>query len=246
MLGGKVEVEVLSAFSDAARLLEELGHELVEAAPPIEAEAFSLSFLTVLAAEMRVDIEEAARTAEVPIRVEDFDASTFGMGLLGQASSAGELAAALRNLKLAARGVSAFFASYDVLMTPVLSRVPPPIGAFQPTASEKRLIRVIGRVRAGWLLKKLGIARRLAAETFGFIPWTPVFNVTGQPAMSVPLFWSAGGLPIGMHFVGRFAGEATLFRLAGQLEKANPWVHRKPPACAAPITPDAGTLAGLS
>ncbi|WP_210190423.1 amidase [Ensifer aridi] len=246
MLGGKVEVEVLSAFSDAARLLEELGHELVEAAPPIEAEAFSLSFLTVLAAEMRVDIEEAARTAGVPIRVEDFDASTFGMGLLGQASSAGELAAALRNLKLAARGVSAFFASYDVLMTPVLSRVPPPIGAFQPTASEKRLIRVIGRVRAGWLLKKLGIARRLAAETFGFIPWTPVFNVTGQPAMSVPLFWSAGGLPIGMHFVGRFAGEATLFRLAGQLEKANPWVHRKPPACAAPITPDAGTLAGLS
>jgi amidase len=231
MLGGRVEGEVLSAFADAARLLEELGHQVVEAAPPIEAEVFSLSFLTVLAAEMRVDIEDAAKTAGVPIRVEDFDASTFGMGLLGQASSAGELAAAQRYLKLAARSVSAFFEDYDVLMTPVLSRVPPPIGALQPSASEKRIIRAIGRVRAGWLLKKLGIARRLAAETFSFIPWTPVFNVTGQPAMSVPLFWSASGLPIGMHFVGRFAGEATLFRLAGQLEKARPWVNRKPPAC---------------
>lgn len=84
-------------------------------------------------------------------------------------------------------------------------------------------------MKAGWLLKRIGIAKRLAAETFSFIPWTPVFNVTGQPAMSVPLCWSDNDLPIGMHFVGRFADEETLFRLAGQLERARPWAHRKPP-----------------
>ncbi|WP_234820119.1 MULTISPECIES: amidase [Sinorhizobium] len=229
MLGGKVEPEILQAFSATAKLLEELGHDIVEAAPSIDAEAFSLSFLSVIAAELQVDIEEATRAAGVPVRVQDFDPSTLGMGLLGETLSAGELAAALRYLKLAARGVSQFFETYDILMTPVLARVPPPIGSLQPSAAEKKIIRAVGRVKAGWLLKRIGIAKRLAAETFSFIPWTPVFNVTGQPAMSVPLCWSDHDLPIGMHFVGRFADEETLFRLAGQLERARPWAHRKPP-----------------
>ncbi|USJ27558.1 amidase [Ensifer adhaerens] len=231
MLGGKVEPEVLAAFADATKLLSDLGHEIVEAAPQVHAEAFSLSFLTVLAAELRVDMEDAAKAAGVPIRVEDFDASTIGMGLLGQAFSASDLAKALRYLKLTARGVSSFFETHDVLMTPVLSRLPPPIGALQPSHWEKTIIRAIGRAKAGWLLRKLGIAERLAADTFAFMPWTPVFNVTGQPAMSLPLFWTDGGLPIGTHFVGRFGDEATLFQLAGQLERARPWSGRKPPLC---------------
>ncbi|SFH49365.1 Amidase [Ensifer sp. OV372] len=231
MLGGKVEPEVLAAFADATKLLSDLGHEVVEAAPQVDAEAFSLSFLTMLAAELRVDMEDAADAAGVPIRVEDFDASTIGMGLLGQAFSASDLAKALRYLKLAARGVSSFFETRDVLMTPVLSRLPPPIGALQPSPQEKTIIRAIGRAKAGWLLRKLGIAERLAADTFAFMPWTPVFNVTGQPAMSVPLFWTDGGLPIGTHFVGRFGDEATLFELAGQLERARPWSDREPPLC---------------
>jgi amidase len=68
-------------------------------------------------------------------------------------------------------------------------------------------------------------AQRRAAE---FVPFTPICNITGQPAMSVPLFWNAEGLPIGVHFVGRFGEEATLFRLAAQLETARPWANRKP------------------
>ena len=90
------------------------------------------------------------------------------------------------------------------------------------------LIRLIGQLNAGWLLNALGVIKPLAAQTFDFIPYTPVFNVTGQPAMSVPLVWNEAGLPIGMHFVGRFGDEATLFRLAGQLERAQPWFDRAP------------------
>jgi amidase len=60
------------------------------------------------------------------------------------------------------------------------------------------------------------------------MPWTPVSNATGQPAMSVPLHWNADGLPIGVHVVGRFGDEATLFRLASQLERARPWLVRLP------------------
>ena len=88
---------------------------------------------------------------------------------------------------------------------------------------------ILSRLNAGWLMKALGVIKPLADKTFEFMPYTPVFNVTGQPAMSLPLHWSAGGLPVGMHFVGRFGDEATLYRLAGQLERAQPWVQRMPP-----------------
>jgi amidase len=87
---------------------------------------------------------------------------------------------------------------------------------------------MLGSLDAGWLMKALGVIKPLAAQTFEFVPWTGVFNVTGQPAMSVPLCWSTEGLPIGMHFVGKFGDEATLFRLAGQLEQANPWSAKAP------------------
>ncbi|MDK1374473.1 MULTISPECIES: amidase [unclassified Sinorhizobium] len=231
MLGDTIEQEVLRAFEDTAALLQELGHDVVEATPFVDREPFALAFLNVLAAELRADIEEAASMAGVAVRLKDFDASTGGMGLLGDALTAGELASAQRYLKVAARGIAAFFETHDVLMTPVLSRMPPATGALQPSAAEKKLIRAIGWAKAGWLFRKLGIAKHLAAETFAFIPWTPVFNVTGQPAMSVPLCWAEHGLPIGIHFVGRFGDEETLFRLAGQLELARPWSGRKPPIC---------------
>ncbi|MFQ5409398.1 MAG: amidase family protein, partial [Anaerolineales bacterium] len=113
--------------------------------------------------------------------------------------------------------------------TPTLAQPPVPIGALQLAGAELALSKIIGRLNAGWLLKAMGIVEQLAAETFDFIPYTPVFNVTGQPAMSVPLHWNDDGLPIGMHFVGRMGDEATLFRLAGQLERARPWADRKPP-----------------
>jgi len=84
-------------------------------------------------------------------------------------------------------------------------------------------------MNAGWMLKALGVVKPLADKTFDYLPFTPLFNATGQPAMSVPLHWNAAGLPIGMQFVTRLGGEATLFRLAGQLERARPWFDRLAP-----------------
>lgn len=229
MLGKAVAPEVVAAFDAAVKLLAELGHEVIEAAPPVEREAFSMAFLTALAGELRADIEFTAKTFGVKIRPGDYDASSFGMGLLGEGFTASDLITAHRYLTLSARSILGFFNEIDVLMTPVLSTLPVKIGALQPSAVEKKLLTVLGYVGGGRLLKKLGIAEQLAAQTFEFIPWTPVFNVTGQPAMSVPIGWSPEGLPIGMQFVGRFADEDTLFSLAGQLEAARPWKDRRPP-----------------
>ena len=228
LLGKNVHSDVLKGLDETVSLLKSLGHEVIESAPTIDSEAFSLAFVTILAAELRADIEETARIAGKRVSVKDFDQSSFGLGMLGKALSAQEYASAARYLQTAARDVARFFEGYDLLLTPTLSQPPAKIGSLPPSASEKTQINLIGSFDGGWLLKALGIIKPLALQTFEFVPWTGVFNVTGQPAMSVPLHWNAEGLPIGMHFVGKFGDEATLFRLAGQLEQARPWAARAP------------------
>ena len=90
------------------------------------------------------------------------------------------------------------------------------------------ILKILGALNAGSVIKALAGIDALAKEVYAFMPYTPLFNVTGQPAMSVPLHWNDEGLPIGMHFVGKWGDEATLFRLAGQLEKAKPWFDKTP------------------
>jgi amidase len=108
-------------------------------------------------------------------------------------------------LQRISREIGRFFENYDVLLSPVLNQPPVKIGALKPSASEQAQLKLIARTGQTWILNAMGIIKPLAAQTFEFIPWTPVFNVTGQPAMSVPLHWNAEGLPIGMHFVGKGA-----------------------------------------
>jgi amidase len=187
-----------------------------------------VAYLKVIAAETRDTVAQAARQAGRKLSLGDFEIGTRALAMLGQAFSAGEFAAALSYLQAASLRIGRFFEDYDVVLTPTLASPPVLTGSLQPTDAERRQVEIVSRLNAGWLLKALGVIKPLADKTFAFMPYTPVFNVTGQPAMSVPLHWTAGGLPVGMHFVGRFGDEATLFRLAGQLERAQPWFERTP------------------
>ncbi len=228
MLGKNVHSDCVRGVEETVKLLGELGHEVEEAAPLIDSEAYSLAFLTILAGQMRADIEEAAEAAGKKVSVDDFDVASFGVGIFGTILKASDYARAMRYLQKVSREIGRFFEEYDVLLTPVLNQPPVKIGELAPSPSERTMIKTIGRLGANWVLDAMGIIKPLAAQTFEFIPWTPVFNVTGQPAMSVPLHWNEAGLPIGMHFVGHWGDEATLFRLAGQLEKAKPWADKVP------------------
>ena len=228
MLGKNVHADCVQGVEETVALLQKLGYEVEEAAPLIDGETFSLAFLTILAGQMRADIEEAAEAAGKKVSVDDFDVTSLAMGIFGTILKASDYARAHRYLQKVSREIGRFFEDYDVLLTPVLNQPPVKIGELAPSASESAMIKTIGHLGANWVLDALGVIKQLAAQNYEFIPWTPVFNVTGQPAMSVPLHWNGAGLPIGMHFVGRWGEEAMLFRLAGQLEKAKPWADKVP------------------
>lgn len=229
MLGRAVHPDCGRAVEDAARLLESLGHEVVEAAPVVERESFARDFIVMVCAETKADLDDAARILNRPVGRGDVEVPTWALALLGQAIPAGELSGAIRSLRRAARRIGAFFEEYPILVTPVVSTPPFPIGALQPPVSERMVLQVLGALRAGRVLKAVGAIEQAAGKVFEWMSYTPLANVTGQPAMSVPLSWTADGLPVGVQFTGRYGDESTLLMLAGQLEQAAPWRDRHPP-----------------
>ena len=227
-LGSSVHPDSVAAGEDAVGLLSDLGHHLVEARPALDGPAFARSFLLMVAAELATDLVEAGRVLGRAPRRGDVEPASWALALLGKSLPAAKYAGALRDMERQGRSVGALFADHDLLLTPTLAAPPPRIGELAPTSTEVLLLRVLGMFGSGRLIEAAGLLERMAAEAFEWMPWTPIANATGQPAMSVPLHWNAAGLPIGVHFVGRFGDEATLLRLASQLEKARPWFGRLP------------------
>ena len=236
-LGGRLDADGREAVERSMGLLRSLGHQVEEVKLPVEREPFALAFLTVLAAHVRSQIEDIGRQLQRRPRRTDHELATWALALLGRSFSADEFIGAERVLQLSGRRIGALFESIDVLLSPTLGHLPPLIGALQPTPAERWQLRLMSAIGSPRLMRALGAHRQIVENAFAFIPYTPVFNATGQPAMSVPLHWTAAGLPVGVHFAGRFGDEATLFRLAGQLERAQPWFHRRPPPL--PVAPAA-------
>jgi amidase len=128
-----------------------------------------------------------------------------------------------------ARALGAFHETYDLYLTPTTALGPARIGELDSPPAIQALSRLISRARAGGLLIRSGVVDDLAFRNLERTPFTQLANLTFVPAMSVPLHHGPDGLPIGMQFIGRSGDEATLFRLAAQLEQAAPWAGRRPP-----------------
>jgi amidase len=209
--GVQIHPDCVAAVDDAVRLCSDLGHEVVEAAPRIDGEQMAPMFMTIWSAGCTWTIDGAAGALKRQPSADQFEPGTWALYQMGQKQTGAGYMAALAWIQAASRDVARFMLDYDVWLTPTLGEPPLPLGSFdspaeQPLAGLRRAVQ--------------------------FVPFTPVCNMTGQPAMSVPLFWNNDGLPVGTHFVGRFGDEATLFRLAAQLEAARPWVDRRPPVSA--------------
>jgi amidase len=229
LMGRTVHADCHAAVQDAARLLDSLGHHVEEAAPVIDRERFNRAFILLVACETQADLDDARELLGRDATRSDVEYSTWALALVGKATPASEYAGALRYLQRAARSIGTFFERYDILLTPTVASPPFAHGALQPKPAERQILRAMGTLRGGHLMRALGMVQKLADTVYEFMPFTVPFNVSGQPAMSVPLFWNDEGLPIGVQFVGRYGDEATLFRLAGQLERVRPWFTRTPP-----------------
>ncbi len=209
----KPHADCMTALKEAAALCESLGHVVEEAAPSITrnpAEGAG-AFMTVWAAGCASTIDTIAAIGGITPTAGMFEPLTFAIYEQGREIRASRYLRAVATLQRLTREMARFFVDFDVMLTPVLAEPPVPLGTFD--APKDNPMKAWERVVA-------------------FAPYTAVVNATGQPAMSVPLFWNKDGLPIGSHFVGRFGDEATLFRLAAQLEQACPWATRRPPVCA--------------
>ena len=197
------------AVLDAAKLCAELGHDVEPASPSIAMDVLTPAFMTVWTVGVAATLEAAEETMGRAPRPDELEPLTAALADLGRQRSGAAYLRAIAVLQQTSRQVAAYFADRDLWLTPTLAEPPLPLGSFDGPDDEPAY----------------GLFRAAA-----FVPFTPIANITGQPAMSVPLAWSEG-LPVGVHFVGRFGDEATLFRLAAQLEDAQPWRDAKPPVC---------------
>jgi Asp-tRNA(Asn)/Glu-tRNA(Gln) amidotransferase A subunit family amidase len=201
-----VAPECVAAAEGAARLCESLGHRVELARPDLDGaalfEALGISS-NVVVAEIVGEREAALGRSVEP---EELEPITRRGLKAGRAARAVDYARARKTLHRASRAMAGFLRDRDVILSPTMALVPPPLGAL----SLRREFEDF-----------MGVAA--AASVF-----TAVYNMTGQPAMSVPLHWTQDGIPVGVMFAGRFGDEATLFRLAAQLEQASPWFDRVP------------------
>jgi amidase len=211
--GAPVSPECIAAVEDAARLCRELGHEVVEAKPEVRSEAVEAALVTIWTSATAAWVDGLSPLVGRTPGPEVLEASVWATVLLGREMKALDLQKALAIMNQVSRDMGRFFLSYDALLTPTLPFAPYRLGVLNANAPTT--------------------AQEWAQRAFAYCAFTAPFNVTGQPAMNVPLYWSAERLPVGVQFVGRFGDEATLFRLAGQLERARPWAGRTPPIHAA-------------
>jgi amidase len=228
-LPAEVHPDCKAAVRDAARLCEELGHEVEEASPPIDPEPFGHAFFTVICASVAAGIELAEHELGRRVARDEIEIATWLAGLMGAELSAGQAVASMQVLQAYARRTHGFFERYDLLLTPTVGRPPLRIGELDPQGAEALAHRTIANLRLGAILRLKRVISATVARVFGFVPFTPLANVTGQPSMSVPLYWNNEHLPIGVQFTARFGQEAMLFRLASALEVARPWRDRLPP-----------------
>jgi len=227
LVGRQAHRDCVAAVVEAAKLCEELGHHVEEDAPDVDGESFLEAFLNLWILLPSYAFRRVALQARVESKAADLAARLLGdrsldralgrfvggfepltreMTRIGARLTPADLWMASETLNKASYAMGSFLERYDLVLTPVLGA--PPV----------RTGEITGRRRA----------LPLRDPVMAYAGYTPICNTSGLPAMSVPLHWNDEGLPIGVQMIGRFADEATLFRVAGQLERARPWWDRRP------------------
>jgi amidase/6-aminohexanoate-cyclic-dimer hydrolase len=208
--GDAIDPEIAAAVRDVASLLAGLGHHVEERAPALATDP-AVVMSTIVGANTALSVRQAEARFGRAMTGNDFEILTLAMAHNAQNTTATDYVAAQLAAFQISKGLATFFETCDVFLCPTLCLPPLRIGELNTMSEDLSHIAPILR---------------------RYMPATAMFNMSGQPAMSVPLAWNAAGLPLGMMFAARFGDEATLFRLAAQLEQERPWRGKLPPICA--------------
>ena len=205
--GVPVDDDCAQAVSDAAALLDELGHDVSEAAPEYDMAEAVRSMTVIWAANTSINV--AARYAALGREPDGsgLEAVTWAFAERGRTAPAADYARAIQVIHALGRSFAEFHSRYDVFVTPTLAQPPVPLGNIDMMD---------------------GDPEHYLDNMLHFMPFTPQINATGQPAITLPLHWTGDGLPVGVQFIAPFGDEATLLRLSSQIEAARPWADRRP------------------
>jgi amidase len=204
--GTPLDSECKKAALDATKLCESLGHKVEESRLPVDYASMLGPFATVVQVSVARALDDAAAKLGRTIADQDVEAVTWARMQAGRSTSSVAYSRAIATLHQIGLMMAKFHQTYDVILSPTLAKPPVPLGV-------------------------LSLSQDLTSftkERMEFGPFTAFYNASGQPSMSVPLHWTPDGLPIGVMFSSQFGEDAVLFRLAAQLERAQPWMNRKP------------------
>ncbi len=203
--GRALHVDCVTAVKRAAKLCESLGHEIDEASPKLDQSILVPAFLVIWGASLAAGIDMVGKLTGQTPKDDLFEGTTWGMYEYGKTISASDYFQAKALMNVASREAARFHETYDVWLSATLAEPPVPLGRFDMSERD---------------------AKKAFDAQIDYVPYTPMQNATGQPAINLPLHWNAAGLPVGVQFVGRFGDEEILLKLAMQLERAAPWADR--------------------
>jgi Asp-tRNA(Asn)/Glu-tRNA(Gln) amidotransferase A subunit family amidase len=209
--GEPVAAECRQAAEDAAKLCESLGHRVTIARPEFDWPPFREATYILICANVLATLQARAKVVGKPLEATDVEPLVWSTAELGQKHSAADYARSITTIHAVGRIVARFFTDHDILLTPTMCAPPWPLGVLSlSTRDTDAYLTAVNR-------------------SIGF---TSLFNASGNPAASVPLHWTKEGMPVGVQLVAPFGDEATIFRLAAQLEAVKPWKDRRPPLAA--------------
>jgi amidase len=232
MRGGALHPEAIAGLERSVSLLQELGHELVEAAPAFDRQQLAEGYLMRIATSVGGEIAVSEAVLGRRIKHGELETETWMLAQMGRSFSAAQFDIAHRRLFTQSRLFENFMKDYDVFLTPTLSGPPVEHGYFKSSGLDKLVAPIASRFALGRIIANQRTLSRLAEQAFEWVSATMAFNITGNPSVSLPLHWSNDKLPVGMMFTAKFGRDDVLFRLAGQLEQAQPWWDKRPPVFA--------------
>lgn len=220
-----VNPEYLHAVKKAGELCQSLGHQVEVTKLKINEEV-AFAFLTLILAETSAALRVFSQKVGRKPKLDELEKITAMLCHAGEEFSAADYAWAVYTLDMAGLELAKFFEKYDVMLTATVPTSAPKLGEFKPHGRELVGVEVLRFLPYGHKLRQF--IQRMAAKKFSMMAFTALFNIGGQPAMSVPLYWDKNNMPIGIQFGAKAGADALLLQLAQQLENAQPWIDKQP------------------